>query len=118
VCRLPRVSCLQLSLAFRVEDGKTRKINLEMKWSSTILAELLDAAGTPEWTAWKAQRKEAGLPVLDGINRKVVKTPWQPRAAPLAKGKSKAEEPEGISAEVEADIEKARSGTGARAILP
>jgi hypothetical protein len=89
-----------------------------MKWSSTILAELLDSAGTPEWTAWKAQRKEAGLSVLDNVNKKVIKTPWEPRATKSAKGKQVDAEPEGISAQVEADIEKARTGTGARAILP
>ena len=39
---------------------------MDDKWSSTILADLMDAAGTPAWDKWKASRKAAKLPIVDG----------------------------------------------------
>ena len=39
---------------------------MDGKWSTTIFADVMDAAGTPAWAKWKADRKAAGLPVVDG----------------------------------------------------
>ncbi|GBE78617.1 hypothetical protein BKA93DRAFT_739476 [Sparassis latifolia] len=46
-------------------DGRSQTLDLDKKWSSTILQELLDLAGGPIWSRWKKQRAAAGLPVLD-----------------------------------------------------
>jgi hypothetical protein len=81
-------------------------------------------AGTRVWSDWKNKQKAAGLPVLENYGKRVIVKPFdptKPRKAKASEGKLKrgqvAPEAE-VSAEVEADIEKARSGSGARAILP
>ena len=43
---------------------------MDGKWSSTILTDLMDAAGTPAWNKWKADRKTAGLPVVDSLPKR------------------------------------------------
>ena len=39
---------------------------MDGKWSTTIFADVMDAAGTPAWDKWKADRMAAKLPIVDG----------------------------------------------------
>lgn len=55
-----------LKFSSRLADGRKQNFNLHNKWSSTIFQELMDTAGGNSWTRWKAERAEAGLPVVDG----------------------------------------------------
>ena len=48
------------------EDGSRKSFTMDDKWSSTIFTDLMDAAGTPAWDKWKADRKTAKLPVFNG----------------------------------------------------
>jgi hypothetical protein len=98
---------------------------MDWKWSSAILAELLDNAGGSPWDRWKADRLSQGLPVLDGADRQPVQRIWMPKEQyrasiqRLSKKSRSNDVPDVVlSREVEADLEKARSGLGARAILP
>lgn len=38
---------------------------MDGKWSTTILTDVMDAAGTPAWDKWKADRTAAKLPIVD-----------------------------------------------------
>jgi len=48
-----------------LDDGSKKTFTMDGKWSSTILADVMDAAGTPAWDKWKADRKAAELPIVD-----------------------------------------------------
>jgi hypothetical protein len=107
------------------EDGSSTTIDMEWKWSSRIMAELLDNAGGSAWERWKADRVSQGLPILDGADREPVKRTWLPKeeyrasVARLARRKRPVDdESTHVTKEVVADIEKARTGSGAAAILP
>ncbi|KAH9964641.1 hypothetical protein BC827DRAFT_1265890 [Russula dissimulans] len=52
-------------LVLEFSDGRKQRLYLHNKWSSTIFQELMDTAGGNSWTRWKAERSEAGLPVVD-----------------------------------------------------
>ena len=47
------------------DDGSKKTFTMDGKWSSTIFADVMDAAGTPAWDKWKATRKAAKLPIVD-----------------------------------------------------
>lgn len=47
------------------DDGSKKTFTMDGKWSTTIFADLMDAAGTPAWDKWKADRKAAKLPIVD-----------------------------------------------------
>ena len=49
-----------------LEDGSKKTFTMDGKWSSTIFADVMDAAGTPAWDKWKADRNAAKLPIVDG----------------------------------------------------
>lgn len=53
---------MSLSLA---EDGTSRTLDLDKKWSSTIFEELMDIAGGNPWERWKRERTAAGLSFVD-----------------------------------------------------
>jgi len=55
----------QPELVLEFSDGRKQSLNLSNKWSSTIFQEVMDTAGGNSWTRWKAERAEAGLPVVD-----------------------------------------------------
>jgi hypothetical protein len=118
---------------FSVVDGTTNDIPLALKWSTTILGELLDRAGTASWSAWKTKQRQAGLPILENYGRAVEKhDPLKPKKKQSTKGQAQVKpkpksttgeapvevEDLNVSAETKADLDKARSGTGAAAILP
>jgi len=42
---------------------------MDGKWPSTIFTDLMDAAGTPAWNKWKADKKLAKLSPVDGPPR-------------------------------------------------
>jgi hypothetical protein len=48
------------------ENGKTSTLNLENKWSSTILKELMTIAGGDPWKKHVAMSTAAGLPPVFG----------------------------------------------------
>ena len=48
-----------------IGDGSTQSLDVDGKWSSTIMTELMDIGGGPRWEQWKQERTAAGLPVID-----------------------------------------------------
>jgi len=63
-------------LVLEFSDGKKQSFNLHNKWSSKIFQEVMDSVGGNSWTRWKAERVEAGLPIVDGpIESHVSPTP-------------------------------------------
>lgn len=53
------------------EDGKKKELDLQEKWSSAILQELMDTAGGETWKRYKAAAKVDGLPVVPGESKTV-----------------------------------------------
>jgi small subunit ribosomal protein S25 len=53
------------------EDGKKKELDLQEKWSSAILQELMDTAGGEPWKRYKAAAKVDDLPVVPGEGKKV-----------------------------------------------
>jgi len=47
-------------------SGKTRTIEMDNKWSTTIIREIMEAAGGDPWREYKKQRTAEGLPLLPG----------------------------------------------------
>lgn len=47
-------------------SGKTRTIEMDNKWSTTIIRELMEAAGGDPWREYKKLRTAGGLPLLPG----------------------------------------------------
>lgn len=106
---------------------------MSAKWSSTILGELLDSAGGTAWQRWKTERTAKGLPIIEDYGR----IP-EPQVAPgltasLRTGSTsmlpkprrsggqlqgEVSDQETVTEAIEKDIERARSGSGAAAILP
>ncbi|KAF9649969.1 hypothetical protein BDM02DRAFT_3165853 [Thelephora ganbajun] len=68
VSKIPKAEAdtWQSSLLMEFEDGSKKSFTMDGKWSSTIFADVMDAAGTPAWDKWKADRKAAKLPIVDG----------------------------------------------------
>ncbi|KAF8816711.1 hypothetical protein BYT27DRAFT_7076705 [Phlegmacium glaucopus] len=58
------------------EDGKTTVLNLDNKWSTTILKELMTIAGGDPWKKHVATSTAAGLPTVIGeaFQRKMMKS--------------------------------------------
>ncbi|KAF9779838.1 hypothetical protein BJ322DRAFT_1012710 [Thelephora terrestris] len=56
----------QSSLVMEFEDGSKKSFTMDNKWSSAIFTNVMDAAGTQAWDRWKADRKAAHLPIVDG----------------------------------------------------
>ena len=54
------VSCPDRMFLCLAEDGTSRTLDLDKKWSSAIFEELMDAAGGERWQAFKTERKAAG----------------------------------------------------------
>ncbi|KAJ7726065.1 hypothetical protein DFH07DRAFT_853329 [Mycena maculata] len=54
----------ELQISFR--DGKTETLNLHGKWSTAIVRELMENAGSAAWVRWKAEAARAGLPLVPG----------------------------------------------------
>jgi hypothetical protein len=50
-------------------DGGVRTLDLQDKWSTTIVKELMDVAGCSSWQKWKEEASELGLPVVPGEER-------------------------------------------------
>lgn len=48
------------------DDGSKKSFTMDEKWSTAIFASVMDAAGTPAWHRWKAERTAARLPIVDG----------------------------------------------------
>jgi len=46
------------------ESGPAHVINLNHKWSSEIVRELMDLGGGAQWAQWKTEAAAAGLPLL------------------------------------------------------
>lgn len=101
---------------------------MSAKWSSTILGELLDTAGGGAWQRWKAERAAQGLPPLDDFgripkpstttaSRRSSSSLPKPRKAG-GRGNGGKTLQETVTQDIEEDIERARSGSGAAAILP
>lgn len=47
------------------EDGSKKSFTMDGKRSGDIFTEVMDAAGTPAWDKWKAERIAANLPIVD-----------------------------------------------------
>ncbi|TCD63096.1 hypothetical protein EIP91_006000 [Steccherinum ochraceum] len=52
-------------MVVELQDGTSRTLDLDSKWSSTIFEELMDVAGGNPWERWKRERRAAGLPLVD-----------------------------------------------------
>lgn len=68
--RCVRLSLIYLSLSDHIcthaEDGKIQTLDLQDKWSTTILKELMDLAGGDPWKRHVEEATRAGMPVLPG----------------------------------------------------
>ncbi|KAJ7494563.1 hypothetical protein B0H11DRAFT_2002383 [Mycena galericulata] len=62
----------ELKLSFL--DGKTQTLNLHAKWSTAIVRELMESAGSPAWVRWKAEAARAGLPLVSGAEHEPTST--------------------------------------------
>ena len=56
------------------EDGRKKELDLQEKWSSSILQELMDTVGGDPWKRYKAAAKVDNLPVVPGESEKVAQT--------------------------------------------
>ncbi|KAI0063064.1 hypothetical protein BV25DRAFT_1802657 [Artomyces pyxidatus] len=65
-------------LVLEFSDGRTQTMSLHDKWSTNIFTELMETAGGPSWARWKAERKAAGLPLVDGSPAPTVFHPAAP----------------------------------------
>ncbi|EMD41506.1 hypothetical protein CERSUDRAFT_101942, partial [Gelatoporia subvermispora B] len=52
-------------MVVQFEDGSTKIVDMDKKWSTSIFQELLEVAGGTPWQRWKRERKASGLPLLD-----------------------------------------------------
>ena len=59
------VSCPDRMFLCLAEDGTSRTLDLDKKWSSAIFEELMDIAGGNPWERWKRERTAAGLLFVD-----------------------------------------------------
>ena len=48
------------------EDGSHKMIDMDKKWSTTIVKELMELAGGDPWRRWKNTAEKTGQPVLPG----------------------------------------------------
>lgn len=55
-----------IHFSFYSENGKTTTLNLDNKWSTTILKELMTIAGGDPWKKHVAASAAAGLPLISG----------------------------------------------------
>ncbi|KAJ3551163.1 hypothetical protein NM688_g4874 [Phlebia brevispora] len=94
-------------MVLQLRDGTTQTLDLEGKWSSAILEELMDIGGGSAWARWKRERLAAGLPVVEVPQAKKV----EPKAA-----KWSGEQKKGKNAEPELVLDPTK--TGAAAVLP
>ncbi|KAF9042124.1 hypothetical protein BJ165DRAFT_1315982, partial [Panaeolus papilionaceus] len=54
------------AMELEFNDGKTHKVDISDKWSTSILKEIMEKAGGDPWKTHVAESKAAGLPVLPG----------------------------------------------------
>ncbi|KAJ7219974.1 hypothetical protein GGX14DRAFT_584885 [Mycena pura] len=66
----------ELQLSFH--DGKTQSMNLHAKWSSTIVRELMDTAGSLAWARWKTEAERSGVPIIHGAEHEPPSTDERP----------------------------------------
>ncbi|KAJ6544855.1 hypothetical protein DFH09DRAFT_990443 [Mycena vulgaris] len=70
----------ELKLSFY--DGNTQTLNLHARWSTAIVRELMDSAGSPAWARWKAEVARSGLPLVPGAEPEageIIPVPTPPR---------------------------------------
>jgi small subunit ribosomal protein S25 len=97
---------------------------LQDKWSTTIVKELMDVAGSPSWQKWKEESSTSGLPVVPGEEREGHKTAKKPQRISRWKKPSstKLESPMvqnvGAKPEVSQTSNASRPKVGAAAVLP
>ncbi|KAF8972576.1 hypothetical protein BDZ97DRAFT_1752467 [Flammula alnicola] len=53
-------------MELELENGTVQKLDLQDKWSTTILKELMEVAGGDPWKRHVAESKSAGMPLLPG----------------------------------------------------
>lgn len=58
-------------------------MDMDQKWSSSILQELMEMAGGPAWAKWKEERAAAGLPVVDVPKPKTLSSSQENTSSPL-----------------------------------
>ncbi|KAF9489210.1 hypothetical protein BDN71DRAFT_1593605 [Pleurotus eryngii] len=56
-------------LELRFTNGQAQTLDLQDKWSTTIVRELMDTAGARSWFAWKEESAATGSPLLRGEER-------------------------------------------------
>jgi small subunit ribosomal protein S25 len=62
------------NLTFNIsDDGSTKTLDLQAKWSTTIVKELMETAGGESWARWKAEANASGSPLVPG--EELQKTP-------------------------------------------
>ncbi|KAK7041790.1 hypothetical protein VNI00_009079 [Paramarasmius palmivorus] len=60
------------------ENGTTKTIDMNGKWSTRILKELMEVAGGDPWRRWERAAERQGIPVIPGAE----KEPPMPEATP------------------------------------
>ncbi|KAJ7104310.1 hypothetical protein B0H15DRAFT_809427 [Mycena belliarum] len=70
----------ELQLSFH--DGTTQNLSLHSKWSTAIVRELMETAGSPTWVRWKAEAARAGLALVPGAEHEPPSTAQPRRAEP------------------------------------
>jgi small subunit ribosomal protein S25 len=62
--------------------GIMRSIKVDKKWSTTILREVMDAAGGDPWQEYKQQQIKEGLPLLPGEDKAArIEAQWKRQTA-------------------------------------
>ncbi|EKM83348.1 hypothetical protein AGABI1DRAFT_110018 [Agaricus bisporus var. burnettii JB137-S8] len=57
------------SIMLTYDTGTTRSFQVNKKWSTTILREIMDTAGGDPWREYKQRQHEEGLPLLPGEDK-------------------------------------------------
>jgi len=57
-----------------IGDGDVCTLDLQGKWSTTIVKELMDVAGGSSWQRWKDEVAASGLPLVPGEDQEGQKT--------------------------------------------
>jgi len=112
----------QMMLTF--SDGGVRTLDLQDKWSTTIVKELMDVAGCSSWQKWKEEASELGLPVVPGEEREGRKVAKKPQRISTWKKPSSTRLGSPLVQIVGANLEVGRTShssqpkAGAAAVLP
>lgn len=60
-------------------NGHSKVLDLQQKWSTSILKEVMEVAGGDPWKKWKEEAAESGRPLVPGEENEGLIKPTHPR---------------------------------------